>query len=419
MGQDFLREKSTTPSHANAGPPMLLVDDDPFTLKLIGRLLAKQGFHRVRACSSGREALEIMDGWADTSDKLVLCDLQMPHMDGVQFVRHLVERRYAGSLILVSGADDKVLQTAVKLVRAHRLSILGYLKKPITAQEVEDLIARWKPGIAGGAGQLQPAYSADAVRAAITARELTNEYQPKVDIRTGKVVGVETLVRWQHPIDGLVFPDRFIGIAEENALIDDLTRVVLTVAFVQGRRWREQGIELRVAVNVSMDNLTSLDFPDFAAHTACVAGIDPEDVVLEVTEGRLMRDPRSAMDVLTRLRLKGFGLSIDDFGTGYSSLAQLRDLPFDELKVDRSFVHGAAADDAIRAIFEASQNLAHQLGLQMVAEGVEDRTDWEFLRSTRCDMAQGYFVARPMKGDAIPGWITGWDARQGPGRSIP
>jgi EAL domain-containing protein (putative c-di-GMP-specific phosphodiesterase class I) len=336
----------------------------------------------------------------------------MPEMDGVQFVRHLVERKYAGALILLSGADEKVLQTAEKLARAHRLNVLGYLKKPFTARQLTEMIGQWKPRAAGGVPRVRAPYSPQAVRMAILQRELRNVYQPKVDVETGAVVAVETLVRWQHPADGLVFPDQFISVAEEHGLIDDLTRLVALQAFEQTRAWLERGVKLRVAVNVSMENLTSLDFPDFAAEAARAAGIRPEDAVLEVTEGRLMRDPRSAMDVLTRLRLKGFGLSIDDFGTGYSSLAQLRDLPFDELKVDRSFVHGAASNDAIRAIFEASRNLAKQLGLQMVAEGVEDASDWEFLRGSGCDMAQGYFIAKPMPGDQIADWIARWHARE-------
>jgi EAL domain-containing protein (putative c-di-GMP-specific phosphodiesterase class I) len=330
----------------------------------------------------------------------------------VEFVRHLVQRNYAGGLILVSGADEKVLQTAEKLAKAHRLSVLGYIRKPITVQELNDLVGRWKPGIASNAPRLKPAYSPQAVREAIARHELVNVYQPKVAVQSGEVVGVETLVRWQHPMDGLVFPDRFIAVAEEHDLIDDLTRLVLEQAFADTRVWLERGMKLRVAVNLSMDNLTSLNFPDFAAKAADAAGIRTEDAVLEVTEGRLMRDPRASMDVLTRLRLKGFSLSIDDFGTGYSSLAQLRDLPFDELKVDRSFVHGAAGDDGIRAIFMASENLARQLGLQMVAEGVEDRADWEFLLTTGCEMAQGYFVARPMSAGVIPDWIASRQAQQ-------
>jgi EAL domain-containing protein (putative c-di-GMP-specific phosphodiesterase class I) len=162
----------------------------------------------------------------------------------------------------------------------------------------------------------------------------------------GRVLGVETLVRWRHPGDGMVFPDQLIGVAEAHGLIDELTRVVLH-------------------------------------------------------------------DALARLRLKRFGLSIDDFGTGHSSLSQLRDIPFDGLKIDQGFVHRAHADETLRAIFEASPGLARQLGMEVVAEGVEDRDDWDFLRRVQCDLAQGYFIARPMPAAELPGWIASWQARLG------
>jgi EAL domain-containing protein (putative c-di-GMP-specific phosphodiesterase class I) len=157
-----------------------------------------------------------------------------------------------------------------------------------------------------------------------------------------------------------------------------------------------------------MDNLASLDFADFVAAQVAAAGVSPQSVVLEVTESQLMRDARAPLEILTRLRLKRFKLSIDDFGTGHSSLAQLRDIPFDELKIDQSFVHGAWANDTLRALFDSSLSLAKQLGMETVAEGVEDRADWNFLRRTECDLAQGYFIARPMPAGDLSAWIQSW-----------
>jgi EAL domain-containing protein (putative c-di-GMP-specific phosphodiesterase class I) len=165
-----------------------------------------------------------------------------------------------------------------------------------------------------------------------------------------------------------------------------------------------------MALNISMDNLASLEFVDYIAIAASMAGILPADIVLEVTESRLMKELSAPMEILTRLRLKRFSLSIDDFGTGHSSLIQLRDIPFDELKVDRGFVHGAVSNDTLRAIYNASLSLAQHLGMKSVAEGVEDRADWDFVRSTGCNHAQGYFIAKPMPADEIPGWITTWEA---------
>jgi EAL domain-containing protein (putative c-di-GMP-specific phosphodiesterase class I) len=164
-----------------------------------------------------------------------------------------------------------------------------------------------------------------------------------------------------------------------------------------------------------MDNLYSVDFADFVAASAASAEHPPQDLMLEVTEGRLMQDQRAPLETLTRLRMKRFRLSIDDFGTGHSSLAQLRDISFDELKIDRSFVHGALRDETARAMYDASLGLGKQLGMEVVAEGVEDSDDWKLLRLTGCDLAQGYFIGRPMPADALPGWIASWNARVGRG----
>jgi EAL domain-containing protein (putative c-di-GMP-specific phosphodiesterase class I) len=192
----------------------------------------------------------------------------------------------------------------------------------------------------------------------------------------------------------------------------------LKKALVHAKVWQEAGLALRVAINVSMDNFSSLDFVDFIAGIAAEVGVPPQGVVLEVTESRLMGDRRAPLEALARLRLKHFHLSIDDFGTGHSSLTQLRNIPFDELKIDQSFVHGAWMDKTLRAIYDASLSLANQLGMEVVAEGVEDQEDWDFLRRTGCHLAQGYFIARPMPAADLFGWIETWNDQQGDGPNL-
>jgi len=396
----------------NASIRILLVDDEPLLLKLLARKLTDLGFTSITACSSGAAALVSIDSDQVPPD-LIVSDLNMPEMDGIEFVRHLVERRFAGSLVFLSGEDERTLQSAEKLARTHTLSVLGSLRKPVTPEALRALFDTWSPPLAVPMRPRKKAYTGDEVRTAIAKRELINYYQPKVAVADGHVVGVEALVRWRHPVDGMVYPDQFIGVAEANGLIDDLTRVVLSDALAQSRNWHDAGLALRVAVNISMDNLASIDFADFVISQAAQAGVAAKDLVLEVTESRLMGDQRVPLEILTRLRLKRFRLSIDDFGTGHSSLSQLRDIPFDELKIDQSFVHGAASNNTARAIFDASLGLAQQLNMEIVAEGVEDQADWDFLQSTGCHLAQGYFIARPMPDAEIPGWIETWQARLG------
>ena len=386
---------------------ILILDDEPFALKLLGRMLANLGYTSVATCDNGHVALELVDS-PDDSPNLILLDLNMPEMDGLEFVRHLVERHYTGSLILVSGEDERMQQAAEKLASAHKITVLGHLHKPATPEGLAELIGKWAAPSQNQPRAEKKVYGADELRAAIANGELVNYYQPKVRTDSGRVMGVETLVRWRHPQDGMVFPDQFISVAEAHGLIDDLTRVVLTNALAQARLWQDAGLTLIVAVNLSMDNLASPDYTDLVAGLATMAGVLPQTMELEVTESRLMEDLRIPLEILTRLRLKRFRLSIDDFGTGNSSLAQLRDLPFDELKIDQSFVRGAWNNEKLRAMFDSSLGLAKQLGMEAVAEGGEDQADWDFVRKAGCDIAQGYFIARPMPAADLPGWIQSW-----------
>lgn len=391
---------------------ILIIDDEPFVLKVLHHQLSSLTDAEVVPCDSARAALAELAADAD-SIFLIFCDLQMPEMDGIEFVRQLVAIHYDKGLVLISGEDTRTLQTAERLALAHKLQFLGAIQKPAAPKQLRQMLER-----AGSICTPAPPraahkkYGAEDLRQAITAGHLENFYQPKVELATGRVAGVETLVRWRHPEDGLVFPDQFITLAEENGLIDDLSRVVLTAALTQTRHWLDAGLDLKVAVNASMDNFNDVEFPDFIARTAEKAGVPLTNLILEITESRLMKDPLSALDIIIRLRLKRIKLSIDDFGTGHSSLTQLHDLPFDELKVDRSFVHGAWQNDAIRAIFEASIGMARQLGMKTVAEGPEDRKDWDFLKASGCDLAQGYFIAKPMPGSEVLGWISAWEARR-------
>lgn len=389
-------------------PRILAVDDEPFMLELLARMLADIGL-RVTGCSSARQAIAEIDSRGSAPD-LILLDLIMPDMDGVELVRALAERRYQGSLILLSGEDEQTLESVVTLTRAHDIRMLGHVRKPVSRTALARLIANWVPPGSQEPRESLKAYSAVELREAIANGEFVNYYQPKVGMATGRPLGVECLVRWQHPSDGLVAPDRFIALVEDNGLVEGLTRAVLTKAIADAMRWQDAGLALKVAVNVSMKSLVALDFPDSLARMVASAGLSPGNVIIEVTESSYMANPAAVLDVLTRLRMKRFRLSIDDFGTGYSSLQSLTIVPFDELKIDRCFVHGAARNARRRAVVETSLRLAKKLRLTTVAEGVEDLDDWNFLRQRGCDLAQGYYVAKPMPAFAVPSWVETWSA---------
>jgi diguanylate cyclase (GGDEF)-like protein len=240
-----------------------------------------------------------------------------------------------------------------------------------------------------------------ALRTAIEQRDLTLLYQPKVDLASGRVVGAEALVRWHHPEHGPIPPDEFIPIAESTALIQPLGQFVLETALEQAHRWHQTGISLGLAVNLSVRNLLEPTLVERVAGLIARAGVAPGTLTLEITESGVMTDPEAAIAMLWGLRRVGVRLSVDDFGTGYSSLAYLKRLPVDEVKLDKSFVLNMTRDADDAAIVRSTIELAHNLGLQLVAEGVEDQETLDLLAALGCDLVQGYHLARPMPADDL------------------
>jgi diguanylate cyclase (GGDEF)-like protein len=243
------------------------------------------------------------------------------------------------------------------------------------------------------------------LRTALISDQLVVHYQPKIDLDTGQVRAVEALVRWEHPTRGLLYPDAFLHLVEESGLMPTLTRVVLAQALDQAEVWRAQGRPLTVAVNLSASSLVDYDLPKQVASMLAARDVPPDDLQLEITEEFLMADRDRARSILTRLRNNGIQISIDDYGTGYSSLSYLRDLPVDELKLDRSFIFPMADDARAAALVASTIALAHSLDLRMVAEGVETIAAYTELARLGCDQAQGYFMSRPVPAAELDHWL--------------
>ncbi|WP_036187435.1 EAL domain-containing protein [Marinimicrobium agarilyticum] len=386
---------------------IMTVDDDEFTRRLISQLLTNHGYVMIKEVVGGVAALELLKKLKTKPDVIIL-DLKMPEMDGIELVRHLAELKFPGQVILLSGEDERLLRAAQNLVRAHNIPVLGYLTKPVDEQKLAQLMEKLLQQSPVALEREGEPFTVDELAQAIAENQLVNEYQPVVTLSDGELASVEVLVRWQHPTKGRIMPDQFIALAEEEGLIDALTRWVISEALAQSKRWLEEEVHCALSINLSMENLDQLDFTDWLAQLVEEANLQPWDLILEVTESRAMRRPKIVLDNLTRLRLKGFKLAVDDFGTGHASLAQVRDIPFDQFKLDRTFVHGASHDRGIRVMFESALGLAKELGLEITAEGVEDEEDWQFLLRQDCHKAQGYFIARPMAADKVSGWLTQW-----------
>jgi len=386
---------------------VLVVDDESFILETTGFMLTKLGFEHVYKAEGVEQALVLLDA-AESPINLVISDLNMPERDGVELLRELAERSYDGDIVLFSGEDERTLKMAESLAKARDLSVLGAIAKPMDVSELTALLAKRGKVVRKGGQKKVELVSPESLAAAIEAGELQAWFQPKVEIATKQVVAVEALVRWPCPVLGMIFPDAFIPVAEEHGMIDALTKLMIEKSVAAGRQWLDKGVSLKIAVNVSMDSLYDLSFPEQVASIQAAGGVESAPLQLEVTESRLMEDLVRPLDVLLRLRLKKITLSIDDFGTGHSNLTQVRDLPFDEIKLDRSFIQGAAESDKSRQILESSVEIAKRLGLRIVAEGVETLDDWKLVEELGCDEVQGYFVSRPIPGDEIPEWVANW-----------
>jgi EAL domain-containing protein (putative c-di-GMP-specific phosphodiesterase class I) len=241
-------------------------------------------------------------------------------------------------------------------------------------------------------------------------------YQPKLDLRSGAITGVEALARWQHPRRGAISPVDFIPAIEGSGLIDWFSEWVLATATRQWAAWRAGGLDLELAVNISALNLRHVNFPDVVTGICLAENVPQERLMLELTESAT-QEATQLMDTVSRFRLKGIGISLDDFGTGYGSLVQLRGLPFTELKVDRCFVADLLVSGDSRAITRGLIAMAHEIGLSVTAEGVEDHDTLAALQAFGCDKAQGYLIAKPMTGDRLPLWISKWAAKPGLGKT--
>jgi len=379
-----------------------LLDDEPELLELLGDAVELTGLVSKRFTRANRFFEEVSEF---SSQSILVLDLNMPEMDGIEVMRRLAVMDVSPSLILMSGHDISVLHSAEKLGYAHNLDIIATLSKPISLEQFQQLLREHESAFRNkaktGTSDAKRALSVDELKWAIQTDQLVLHYQPQFEVASKMLVGVEALVRWQHPELGLIYPDRFISIAESSGLIGDLTHWVIDRAVRQGQQWQLEGARVAISVNISGGDITSLTLPEQLAALLENNRLDATLLTLEVTESALMGELVTSLDTLTRLRLKGFALSIDDFGTGYSSLSQLHRVPFTEMKIDQSFVSKMGEDKEACAIVRTCIILGHELDMKVVAEGVETEEQFQRLKSMGCDIAQGYLFSRPVPANEI------------------
>ena len=381
---------------------LLILDDERTVAQTVAFAAERHGF-LVRLTDSAKDFFEDV---ARFSPSHIIIDLLMPGMDGVEVLRNLAALGCEANIIMMSGMGAKVLESAQRAGLERGLRISGILPKPFKPAELRALLDAdtQPPSRMDAMTEADHEVSLGELEVALRTDQFVLHYQPKICLASGKPAGVEALVRWQHPKLGLLSPDRFLPLVEQSGNMDLLTyRVIET-----GLAWFAEagrGNALTLAINIAGSSLTDVIFTDVLNEQCALLGIDPARIVLELTETSATQRTADAMDILTRVRLKGFQLSIDDFGTGYSSLVQLAQLPFSEIKVDKSFVAAMFGSDEADKIVAITIALGKALHLTTVAEGVENERQLQALAELECDQAQGFNIARPMDGDAARAWL--------------
>jgi EAL domain-containing protein (putative c-di-GMP-specific phosphodiesterase class I)/ActR/RegA family two-component response regulator len=393
---------------------LLVVDDSAVQRAQAISLCRDMGVEMIYEAANGAEALNLLSMLVLPPD-LMIVDLEMPDMDGIELIEEMARRQIHVALVVASSRELSLVQAVEAMARNLGLPILGGLQKPLSGESLRGALEKFGAlrDAQGGAprGAPPPDIPRAVLAQAIRDGQIRAHYQPKVDMLTGIVRGVEALARWTHPELGTVRPDHFIAVAEREGLIHELTMSVLETAVAQAAHWNAHGLKLSMAVNLSPRLLETPALAQTIADVLQRHALPAEQVTLELTESSVVDCMGVALGVLARLRLRGIGLSIDDYGTGFSSMQQLARIPFTELKIDRSFVHEAHLRRNLRVILQSALGMSRQLGLVTVAEGIEILEDWRVLQQSGCVIGQGYFISRPLPPEDMLPWLKSHQAR--------
>jgi EAL domain-containing protein (putative c-di-GMP-specific phosphodiesterase class I)/FixJ family two-component response regulator len=388
----------------------LVVEDSVVQRNHLVALAEELQFGTVLQACDGNDALRVLAQLGGKSIYLVITDIDMPGMDGIELIGRLAESRAVENVIVTSARDPRLLETVESMGADNaQLKLLGTVPKPVTSGALVRMLELAQKRVSSDGRPAQANLSLDEIEHALDAGQFIPFYQPKVWMHSGLLRGVEALARWQHPQLGMLGPQRFIATIEGTPLMARFTLSMVEQSVKQLQIWLRSNPKLTMSVNLSADDLADKGFLDRLMDLVNIHQVPPESLIWEVTETMIMSNQSLAN--LARLGLKGFGLSMDDYGIGYSSMQTLSRSPFTELKIDRIFVNGACERRNRRAILNSSLDMGRSLNIATVAEGVETVGDWNLLSELGCDIAQGYLIAKPMPAAELLGWVTGNRAR--------
>lgn len=383
---------------SSARPRLIAVDDDPAILDVIEVVGNEAGYDVLLLTEAG----ELPDAVARFSPQVIISDLMMPNVDGVTLLRNLGAAGAKCSVIVASAADPKTLTAAVRLGRGYGLDMAPPMPKPFTATVLHEALTRSRSAL-----------SVADLREAMSNGQLEVWYQPKVSLRPSdrdRIVGAEALIRWRHPERGVLIADSFIDLIESAGLMGSLSSCVLTQVVRDLGQWSGLPSKFAVGVNLPASMISEINFPDHFADMLANGGISPSNIIIEVTEREAITDHTVATDSMTRLRLKGIGLSMDDFGLGHSSLSELYRMPFSEVKIDASFIRDLTLFPDARKIIKSVIDLSRELGIDCCAEGIETQVQAIALKALGCSKGQGHLFGRAVPSrhfEALLGVDTG------------
>lgn len=384
---------------------VLLVDDNLFMLELLEHSLIEIGVRHIAKSENGAEAIHHLK--ANNADVMVL-DLNMPEMDGISLLRELKKLPYPPSVLIASSMEKAVIDAAKELVVSHGLDLIGAMRKPVNRDMLSDFLTSKVVEKVTTKAEVMREVTAEEIDDCIMERRIETYYLPKVDLANGRFLGVEALARMRTKEGEIIGAASFIATAKRYAQISSITVFVMEDVIKALKTWRQTNQVVPVSVNLSISDLEQYDLPEHMEQMVIDAGFDPSIITFEIPETSLINDVNKSLEVLSRLRMKGFGLAIDDFGIGAGSLQQLKRFPFTELKIDRSFVQNVDGDPKALAMLQIGVNLARRLGLKITAEGAERVEELRVIKKLGCDYVQGFYISKPKSMTDITEWIEGW-----------
>lgn len=384
---------------------VLLVDDSQAILNYVSTVLEqKYNINHVRTASSAPEAMQILR--QANQINLLFLDLNMPNIDGIQLLSQISHLKYKGYIVIMSGVSTQIISSVESLAKTYGLNYIGTLLKPLHEQDFTYIIDK-----IGGSRQKET--TRESLKVYEIIRAIKNDdievlYQPQVDLTTRSFIGVEALCRMNHPRLGMVSPDRFINKAEESELIVHITLAVLKKSLSDWKKWKQLGLDIKLAVNVSPIALQQIEFADTIFMLLTEYDMPTSNLCIEVTEGVVASDHAQELMNLNRLNMRGVEIALDDFGQNHSTIERLQNLPLTYLKLDKSYFIDNKESLNQMALINASVSIAKDLSIKTIAEGIENSEVMTLVTDMGCDFAQGYYLSKPIPAKDIFKWQREW-----------